>query len=195
MLRVAAFFAPACPADGQRLISGLQLVAQMLSGLQLVAQTQRPGPAGSIRDAINAVTKRSAEPLLATAPPVAVYHDLLLLRVGQSALMLGYFDQAVAIYSRALELNHEDAQAWYGQGKAFAGMGEFSRAVESYRASLERASDFFWAWYDLGLAQLKLREFEQADISLERAQLLRGPRDHKHRSPEPERCAEPGPGT
>ena len=87
MLRVAAFFAPACPADGQRLIGDLQLVAQMLSGLQLGAETPRPGPAGSIRNAINAVTKRAAEPLLATAPPVAVYHDLLLLRAGQSALI------------------------------------------------------------------------------------------------------------
>ncbi len=84
---------------------------------------RRPGPAGSIRDAIKAVTKRSAEPPLATAPPVAVCHDLLLLRVGQSALMLGHFDHAVTIYTRALELNREDAQAWYGQGKAFAGMG------------------------------------------------------------------------
>ncbi len=173
MLRVAAFFAPACPADCQRLISGLQLVARMLSGLQLMAQMRRPGPAGSIRDVIEAVTKRAAEPLLATAPPVAVYHDLLLRRAGQSALMLGHFDHAVTIYTRALELNREDAQAWYGQGKAFAGMGDFSRAVESYRASLDRASNFFWAWYDLGLTQLKLRDFAQADISLGRAQLLR----------------------
>lgn len=102
-----------------------------------------------------------------------------LLHVGGSALVLGHFDLAVTIYTRALELNPEDAQAWYGQGKAFAGMGDFSRAVESYRASLDRVSDFFWAWYDLGLAQLELGEFAQAATSLQEVQLLRGASDHK----------------
>lgn len=101
-----------------------------------------------------------------------------LLHVGRAALMLGHFDTAVTAYARALELNSDDAQAWYGQGKAFAGAGEFARAVECYRGSLDRVSDFYWAWYDLGTAQLKLREFEQATISLRQAQRLR-PSDHK----------------
>jgi len=102
-----------------------------------------------------------------------------LLDVGRSALMRGHFELAVTIYTRALELNPEDAQAWYGRGKAFASMGDFGRAVESYQASLGRRSDFFWAWYDLGLAQSELRDFGQAAISLERAQKLRGASDHK----------------
>ena len=101
-----------------------------------------------------------------------------LLRVGRSALMLGHFDLAVTIYTRALELNPENAHAWYGRGKAFAGMGDFSRAVRSYRESLDRVSDFFWAWYDLGLAQSELRDFAQAAISLQQAQRLRAS-DHK----------------
>jgi tetratricopeptide (TPR) repeat protein len=90
----------------------------------------------------------------------------------------GQADEAVTLYTRALQLNPEDAQAWYGRGKGFASMGDFGHAVESYRASLDRVSDFFWAWYDLGLAQLELRDFAQAADSLRRAQLLRAS-DHK----------------
>ena len=108
-----------------------------------------------------------------------------LLPMGQSDLMLGYFDLAVTLCTRALELNPE---AWYGQGKAFAGTEDFGRAIESYRASLTYRSDSFWAWYDLGLAQ------KESATSRRRPSASGGPSccapaTTRHRSPGRGRCA------
>jgi Flp pilus assembly protein TadD len=76
LLGAAAFFRPTCGADGERLISDLQLV----TGVQL---TFRPAPdkraraAGAARDVLNALQTCPAGPLLAAAPPAAAYYDLL----------------------------------------------------------------------------------------------------------------------
>jgi Flp pilus assembly protein TadD len=105
LLRAATFFAPVCTADARRLISDLQLV----SDPQLGGRRARAAEA-SARDVIKALKTTPAEPLLATTPPAAVYHDLLQARC-QEALDLTAPERATLLFRAASDVERGGATA------------------------------------------------------------------------------------
>jgi Flp pilus assembly protein TadD len=76
LLRAADFFAPACPAAGQRLISELHVV----TNLQLTfrpALDRRAKAADAAREVVKALKDCPEALVLATTPSAAAYYDLL----------------------------------------------------------------------------------------------------------------------
>ena len=70
---------------------------------------------------------------------------------------------------RVLQVNRDDANAYYFRGLAWAGMGQFERAAADYSASLVKRPLAADAYYQRGLANKKLGRIEEAEADLQTA--------------------------
>ena len=71
---------------------------------------------------------------------------------GNLLMVLGQIDRAIEVYSRALELNPRDAQAYNNRGVAYSSKGEVSRAIEDYSKVMELNPGFAVAYNNRGVA-------------------------------------------
>lgn len=76
---------------------------------------------------------------------------------------------AVADYTRALELDPEVALTWHNRGLVFAALGDFERALADYDQALARDPAFGAAWGSRGVANRELGRHEAALGDLDRA--------------------------
>lgn len=76
---------------------------------------------------------------------------------------------AVADYSKALELDPGFAMTWHNRGLVFAALGDFARAIADYDQALERDPAFGPAWGSRGVAHREIGQLEQALGDLDRA--------------------------
>lgn len=76
---------------------------------------------------------------------------------------------AVADYTRALELDPDFALTWHNRGLVFAALGDFERAIADYGQALARDPEFGAAWGSRGVANRELGRFEAALGDLNRA--------------------------
>ncbi|MGB3267387.1 MAG: tetratricopeptide repeat protein, partial [Microcoleus sp.] len=85
------------------------------------------------------------------------YHDL-----GNSLQSSGRFDEAVAAYRKAVELNPDFSWSYHNLGDVLLKLERFDDAVCAYKKAVELNPDFSWSYHNLGDALLKLREWEEA---------------------------------
>ena len=64
----------------------------------------------------------------------------------------GLYDQAIADYTKALELNPKDADAYYNRGLAFRKQGLYDQAIADYTKTLELNPKDAEAYYNKALA-------------------------------------------
>jgi Flp pilus assembly protein TadD len=182
LLRVSAFFAPVCTTDARRLISDLQLVSD--PHLEI-----RPSPAGSAkaveasaRDVVEALRTHPAEPLLATTPPAAAYHDLLRARCHE-ALGLAAPERATLLVRAAtdVEPGGATARAIIAQVRELAtGLEEYHDApaeakleiVAALRLPTRFNPDDADAHNDLGNALYDLGQYDEAEAACREAARL-----------------------
>lgn len=62
------------------------------------------------------------------------------------------YDEAIAAYRQALQLQPQDATAWFGQGLAQARLKHYEEAIAAYDRALEIQPDYAQAWCDRGAA-------------------------------------------
>jgi len=85
------------------------------------------------------------------------YHDL-----GNSLQESGRFDEAVAAYKKALELNPSFSWSYHCLGDVLLKLEKWEEAVAAYKKAVELNPDFSWSYHNLGDALLKLRQWEEA---------------------------------
>ncbi|MEG4454022.1 tetratricopeptide repeat protein [Microcoleus sp. N9_A1] len=85
------------------------------------------------------------------------YHDL-----GNSLQESGRFDEAVAAYKKAIELNPNFSWSYHSLGDVLLKLEKWEEAVAAYKKAVELNPDFSWSYHNLGDALLKLRQWEQA---------------------------------
>ena len=85
------------------------------------------------------------------------YHDL-----GNSLQESGRFDEAVAAYKKALELNPSFSWSYHSLGDVLLKLEKWEEAVAAYKKAVELNPDFSWSYHNLGDALLKLRQWEEA---------------------------------
>ncbi|MEG4500840.1 tetratricopeptide repeat protein [Microcoleus sp. F10-C6] len=85
------------------------------------------------------------------------YHDL-----GNSLQECGRFDEAVAAYKKAIELNPDFSWSYHSLGDVFLKLEKWEEAVAAYKKAVELNPDFSWSYHNLGDALLKLRRWEEA---------------------------------
>ncbi|NQE33671.1 tetratricopeptide repeat-containing sulfotransferase family protein [Microcoleus asticus] len=85
------------------------------------------------------------------------YHDL-----GNSLQESGRFDDAVAAYKKAIELNPNFSWSYHSLGDVLLKLEKWEEAVAAYKKAVELNPDFSWSYHNLGDALLKLRRWEEA---------------------------------
>ena len=85
------------------------------------------------------------------------YHTL-----GNSLQERGRFDEAVAAYKKAIELNPNFSWSYHSLGDLLLKLEKWEEAVAAYKKAVELNPDFSWSYHNLGDALLKLRQWEEA---------------------------------
>ncbi|MEG4035570.1 tetratricopeptide repeat protein [Microcoleus sp. S36b_A4] len=85
------------------------------------------------------------------------YHDL-----GNSLQECGRFDESVAAYKKAIELNPNFSWSYHSLGDVLLKLEKWEEAVAAYKKAVELNPDFSWSYHNLGDALLKLRRWEEA---------------------------------
>ena len=88
------------------------------------------------------------------------YHDL-----GNSLQESGRFDEAVAAYKKAIELNPNFSWSYHSLGDVLLKLEKWEEAVAAYKKAVELNPDFSWSYHNLGDALLKLRQWEEAAVA------------------------------
>ena len=88
---------------------------------------------------------------------------------GQIEIEIGQFEEALASYEQALELDAGDATAWHNQGAALASLGRYEEALVSFEKAVELDAKIPTAWYNQGSALANLGRLEEALASYEKA--------------------------
>ena len=87
---------------------------------------------------------------------------------GNRHLAQGQFDEAIAAYTRAIELDPESVTAYSNRGEAYYSTGEYEEAIADYTKAIERAPEFWLAYYHRGLAYESKGEYEKAASDYEK---------------------------
>jgi tetratricopeptide (TPR) repeat protein len=85
------------------------------------------------------------------------YHNL-----GNSLQETGRFDDAVAAYTQAVELQPDFSWSYHNLGDVLLKLERWEDAVTAYRKAVELNPDFSWSYHNLGDALLKLEQWEEA---------------------------------
>ncbi len=85
------------------------------------------------------------------------YHNL-----GNYLQESGQFDDAVAAYKKAIELNPNFSWSYHSLGDVLLKLEKLEEAVAAYKKAVELNPDFSWSYHNLGDALLKLRRWEEA---------------------------------
>jgi len=92
------------------------------------------------------------------------YHKL-----GNSLQESGRFDEAVAAYKQAVELNPNFSWSYHSLGDVLLKLERWEDAVCAYNQAIELNPDFSWSYHNLGDALLKLRRWEEAAAAYKQA--------------------------
>jgi tetratricopeptide (TPR) repeat protein len=96
--------------------------------------------------------------------------DWIFVEMGAQYAALKSYDQALAQYQRALELNTNSVWAYYYTGEVYRALGKTSEAESAYRKAIELKADNYT--YYISLAQLLLEQ-QKYDAALEPLQNAR----------------------
>lgn len=80
----------------------------------------------------------------------------------------GEYGKAMTDYSKAIELNPNDADAYYKRGDAYHEMGEHIKAMSDYNTAIALNKDHASAYYNRGLAYRNKGEVPKAVSDLEK---------------------------
>ncbi|MEG4168348.1 tetratricopeptide repeat protein, partial [Microcoleus sp. S13_D1] len=81
---------------------------------------------------------------------------------GNSLQESGLFNEAVAAYKKAIELNPNFSWSYHSVGDVLLKLEKWEEAVAAYKKAVELNPDFSWSYHNLGDALLKLRQWEEA---------------------------------
>ena len=75
----------------------------------------------------------------------------------------GQYDQAIADYTKAIEINPGHAMAYYNRGRAYAiGKGQYDQAIADYNKAIEINPGYAMAYYNRALTYSKKGQYDQA---------------------------------
>jgi tetratricopeptide (TPR) repeat protein len=95
---------------------------------------------------------------------------------GRALWQLKDYENALAHFAAAIELNPHDANAFLNAGDALYQLGAYSEAADAYSAGVERDPYNAQAWFTLGNCYFRMGVYDAAKIAYEQALQL----DPKH---------------
>ena len=88
---------------------------------------------------------------------------------GGTEIKKGRFEEALASYEKAVELDPEDSAAWTNMGFALLMLGRYEELLASFEKALELNAEDVLAWSNRGVALGNLDRNEEALVSFEKA--------------------------
>lgn len=82
---------------------------------------------------------------------------------------LGSYDDAMAAYNKAIELDPQHAQAYNYRGMVYADLSNFRHAIEDYNKAIELDQKYSVAYSNRGTVYIRLGNFRQAINDFDRA--------------------------
>ena len=101
--------------------------------------------------------EKALRPLLDSSPGADVYHALGYIRLKQRQE-----HEAVSLFQKALELEHDRADTWYWLGFAYQSLGEYKDAISCYEEVLRRDGRHFRSHLQTGKIYLALGKLTPA---------------------------------
>lgn len=83
------------------------------------------------------------------------------------------FEEAIASYDKAIQMEPDSAKAWFSRGAALAKLQQYEEAIAAYDHATQLKPDVAEAWFGQGIAQAKLQQLEAAVLSYDRATQLK----------------------
>ncbi|MYG06771.1 tetratricopeptide repeat protein [Candidatus Poribacteria bacterium] len=114
-----------------------------------------------IRAAINKM-QIQAKPSVHITPEEMETLSNVKLQQGNFLMMVKQMDQAIAAYSRAIELNPKLAEAYNNRGATYGAKGELDCAIADCNKAIELNPKLADAYYKRGIAHLGKGEFDRA---------------------------------
>ncbi|GEM_PF-1370935 len=117
-----------------------------------------------------------ALPVFADAVASDLSSDAAWTRYGETHNALGDFAKGYAALKRALDINEENKEAWYGAAIALAGMGRFEEAIPALKTSFSLMPDNPDILNDLGVILDSTGRYDEAIVAFKGALDLVGTR-------------------
>jgi tetratricopeptide (TPR) repeat protein len=84
----------------------------------------------------------------------------------------GVWEKAIADFTKIIELNPDDAIAYYNRGMAYSFLQNYSNAIADYNQAIELKPDYANAYYNRGMAYKNLQDYQSAIADLKEAERL-----------------------
>jgi tetratricopeptide (TPR) repeat protein len=105
---------------------------------------------------------QEAQRAAVTATAAAAELSESYVRQGFAYAKLSDYDQAMADYTKSIELNPDYFLAYLYRGLAYADVGEYDQAITDYTKAIELDPDYVFAYFYRGLAYADVGEYDQA---------------------------------
>jgi serine/threonine protein kinase len=83
------------------------------------------------------------------------------------------YQDAIACYNKAIEIEPNYAEAWHNKGIALYNVKRYEGAIDSFKQATSIEPNFAQAWNNLGLALTELQRYEEAISSFKKALSLK----------------------
>ena len=93
----------------------------------------------------------------------------LALQQGNVCMMLGQIEMAIEAYSRVIELNPNNPNAYNNRGVAYSAKGDFDRTIEDYTKAIELNPNYAVAYNNRGGVYYLKEEYESAIVDFTKA--------------------------
>jgi hypothetical protein len=70
----------------------------------------------------------------------------------------GEYDQAIALFNKAIDINPKFPGAYYGRGLTYYGKGQYDRAIADFNKAIKLKPAYVYAYYNRGRAYAKGKE-------------------------------------
>lgn len=88
--------------------------------------------------------------------------------IGKSLMKLERFEEAICSYTKAIEIEPKDYEAWISKGVALGKLKKFDEEISSYKKAVEIKPDYQDAWNNLGVTYVRLNRFEEAILAFKK---------------------------
>jgi serine/threonine protein kinase/Flp pilus assembly protein TadD len=109
-----------------------------------------------------------AEAAVAASPNSWRLHDT----VGHTLNHCGRHEEAVAAFSKVIELDPRYMEAWRGRGYAYLKMGQHDKAIDDLSEAINRNPNLWWTWDLRGISYSALGRNDEALADLNKAVAL-----------------------
>lgn len=88
---------------------------------------------------------------------------------GKAFYFEGRFEDALSCYEQSIQIEPENARAWFGKGAALTKLQQLEGAIVAYEKAIDIKPDFSEAWFGKGTALAKLQKVEGAIAAYDKA--------------------------